>query len=72
MDPTDESSRVILMTLGSAAAAAASSTAKTFASHVKTIFAKPYIFGTKNILFRGNVVDDLSLNLTQVHSGDID
>ena len=49
------------------AAAAASATATTFTSHIKIVWAKPYIFGTKNIWVLGNVLDDLSMTLTQGH-----
>ena len=45
----------------------AASAATTFASHVKTVWAKPYMFGTKNIWVWGNVLDDLSMTLTQGH-----
>ena len=38
---------------------------------VKTVCAKPYIFGTKNIWVWGNVLDDLSMTLTQGHGCDI-
>ena len=48
-----------------ASTASVSAAAKTFASHVKTVSAKPYIFGTKNIWVWGNVLDDLSMTLTQ-------
>ena len=41
----------------------ASATANIFASHIKTICAKPYIFGTKNIWVWGNVLDYLSMTL---------
>ena len=50
----------------------ASAAVKTFPSHVKTIWAKPLIFGTKNIWVWGNVLDDLSLTLTQGHGCGID
>ena len=53
-------------------AAAASAAATTFASHIKTISAKPYIFGTKNIWVWGNVLVDLSMTLTQGHGCGID
>ena len=53
-------------------AALASAAAKTFPSHVKTIWAKPLIFGTKNIWVWGNVMDDLSMTLTQGHSCGVD
>ena len=33
----------------SASTTSPAAAAKTFASHVKTVFTKPYIFGTKNI-----------------------
>ena len=46
---------------------AASAAAKTFPSHVKTISAKPSIFGTKNIWVWGNILDDLSMTLTKGH-----
>ena len=49
------------------AASAASAAAKTFPSHVKTVWAKPLIFGTKNIWVWGIVLDDLSMTLTQGH-----
>ena len=45
-------------------AASASAAATTFASHVKTVRAKPYIFGTKNLWVWGNVLNDLSMTLT--------
>ena len=51
----------------SVSAASASATAKTFPSHVKTVGAKPLIFGTKNIWVWGIVLDDLSMTLTQGH-----
>ena len=51
---------------------AASTAAKTFAYYVKTICAKPYIFWANNIWVWGNVLDDLSMTLTQGHSCDID
>ena len=44
---------------------AASAAAKTFPSHVKTVSAKPLIFGTNNIWVWGNVLDDLSMTLAQ-------
>ena len=47
-------------------AASASAAAKTFPSHVKAVWAKPLIFGTKNIWVWGNVLDDLSMTLTKV------
>ena len=53
-------------------AASASAAAKTFPSHVKTVWAKPLIFGTKNIWVWGNVLDDLSMTLTQGHCCGID
>ena len=46
---------------------AASAAAKTFLSHIKTFWAKPLIFGTRNIWVWGNVLDDLSMTLTQGH-----
>ena len=46
---------------------ATSAAAKTFPSHIKTIWAKPLIFGTKNIWVWGIVLDDLSMTLTQGH-----
>ena len=46
--------------------------AKTFASHVKTVGAKPYIFETKNIWVWGNILDDLSVTLTQGHGCGVD
>ena len=49
------------------AASIASAAAKTFPSHVKTVWAKPLIFGTKNKWVWGNVLDDLSMTLTQGH-----
>ena len=58
--------------VSSAAAASASAAATNFASHVKTVSAKPYIFGTKNIWVWGNVLDDLSMTLTQGHGCGID
>ena len=48
-------------------AASASTAAKFFPSHVKTFWAKPLIFGTKNIWVWGNVLDDLFMTLTQGH-----
>ena len=44
-----------------------SAAAKTFPSHIKTVWAKPLIFGTKNIWVWGIVLDDLSMTLTQGH-----
>ena len=58
--------------VSAAASAAAAAAAATFASHVKTISAKPYIFGTKNIWVWGNVLVDLSMTLTQGHGSGID
>ena len=52
--------------------AATSAAATTFASHVKTVSAKPYIFGTKNLWVWGNVLNDLSMTLTQGHGCGID
>ena len=49
------------------ATSAASAAAKTFPSHIKTVWAKPLIFGTKNIWVWGIVLDDLSMTLTQGH-----
>ena len=49
-----------------------SAAATTFASHVKTVSAKPYIFGTKNLWVWGNVLNDLSMTLTQGHGCGID
>ena len=46
--------------------------AKTFASHVKTVCDKSYIFGTKNIWVFENVLDDLSVTLTQDYGCDVD
>ena len=46
---------------------AVSAAAKTFPSHVETVWAKPLIFGTKDIWVWGNVLDDLSVTLTQGH-----
>ena len=54
--------------VSAASASAASATAKTFPSHVKTVSAKPFIFGTNNKWVWGNVLDDLSMTLTQGHS----
>ena len=51
----------------SVSATSASAAAKTFPSHIKTVRAKPLIFGTKNIWVCGNVLDDLSMTLTQGH-----
>ena len=53
-------------------AASASAAATTFASHVKTVWAKPYIFGTKDLWVWGNVLNDLSMTLTQGHGCGID
>ena len=50
---------------------ATSAAAKTFPSHIKTVWAKPLIFGTKNIWVWGIVLDDLSMTLTQGHGCDI-
>ena len=47
--------------------ASASAAATTFASHVKTVWAKPYIFGTKNKWVWGNALDDPAMTLTQGH-----
>ena len=58
--------------LSAAAAATASAAATTFASHVKTVWAKPYIFGTKNLWVCGNVLNDLSMTLTQGHGCGMD
>ena len=44
---------------------AASAAAITFASPVKTVWAKSEIFGTKNKCVWGNVLDDISMTLTQ-------
>ena len=44
---------------------AASAVAKSFPSHVKTVSAKPLIYGTKNIWVRVNVLDYLSMTLAQ-------
>ena len=52
--------------------AASAAAAANFAAHVKTITAKPYIFGTKNIWVWGNVLVDLSMTLTQGHCCGID
>ena len=52
----------------SVSAASAFAAAKTFPSHIKTVWAKPLIFGTKNIWVWGNVLDDLSMTLIQGHS----
>ena len=46
---------------------ATSAAAKTFPSHIKTVWAKPLVFGTKNIWVWGIVLDDLSMTLTQGH-----
>ena len=57
------------------AAASASTTAAaaiTFASHVKTVWAKPEIFGTRKVLVWKNVLDDLLVTLTLGHGCDID
>ena len=48
-------------------AASASASAKTFPSHVKSIWDKPFIYGTKNIWAWGNVLDYFSVTLTQGH-----
>ena len=53
-------------------AVSTSASAKTFPSHVKIVWAKPLIFGTKNIWVWGNVLDDLSLTLTQGHGCGVD
>ena len=45
----------------SVSAASASAAAKTFPSHAKTVWAKPLIFGTKNIWVWGIVLGDLSM-----------
>ena len=58
--------------VSAASATSPSTAATTFASHVKTILAKPYIFGTKNIWVWGNVLGDLSMTLTQGHGCGID
>ena len=54
------------------AAAAAPAATTSFAYHVKTVSDKPYIFGTKNLWVWGNVLDDLSMTLTQGHGCGID
>ena len=51
---------------------AASASATTFASHVKTVWAKSYIIGTKNIWVWKNVLDDLFMTLTKGHGCGID
>ena len=51
----------------SVSAVSASAAAKTFPSHVKTVWAKLLIFGTKNTWVWGNVLDDLSMTLGQSH-----
>ena len=48
----------------STSSTSASTSAKTFPSHVKTVWAKPFIFCTKNIWVWGNILDDLSMTLT--------
>ena len=53
-------------------AASASAAAKTFPSHVKTFSAKHLIFGTKHIWVWGNVLNDLSMTVTQGHGCGID
>ena len=53
--------------VSAASAASASAATKTFPSHIKTVWSKPLIFGAKNIWFWGNVLDDLSMTLTQGH-----
>ena len=62
--------------VSAASTASASATAKTFPSHIKTVSAKPLIFGTKNILVWGNVLYDLSMTFTQglhdLHSCGVD
>ena len=50
-----------------ASAVSAATAAKNLPSHVKTIWAKHLIFGTTNIWVWGNVLDDLSITLTQGH-----
>ena len=50
-----------------ASASAACAATNTFPYHVKTVWAKPLIFGTKNIWVWGNVLDDVSMTLTQGH-----
>ena len=44
----------------------------TFASHVKTVWARHWIFGTKKVLVWENVLDDLWVTLTQGQGCDID
>ena len=46
--------------------------AKNLASHIKTVCAEPYIFGTRNMWVWGNALDDLSMTLTQSCSCDSD
>ena len=58
---------ILIKSPRSVSAASASAAAKTFPSHVKTVWAKPLIFGTKNIWVWGIVLDDLSMTLTQGH-----
>ena len=53
-------------------AASASAAAKTFPSHIKIVWAKPFIFGTNNIWVWGNVLDYLSMTLTQGHGCGVD
>ena len=55
-----------------AASASAAAAAKTFASHVKTVWASHQIFGTKKVWVWENVLDDLLVTLTQGHDCDID
>ena len=44
---------------------AAAAAAETFAPHVKTVWAKPYISGTKKVKVWENVLNDLSMTLTK-------
>ena len=53
-------------------ASTAPATTDTFASHVKTVCAKPCILESKNIWIWGNALDDFSMSLTQGHDSDID
>ena len=56
----------------STSAAMSAAAAMTFASHIKTVWANPYIFGTKKVLVSENVLDDLLVTLTQGHGCDVD
>ena len=55
-----------------ASASAAAAAAKTFASYVKTVWARLYIFRTKKVWVWENLLGDLWATLTQGHGCDID